>query len=786
MSKLVLTLIDEVNCHIDGLSSYDVDRIVAGTKLPDPQAFMTAAFQTGNWDGKVSFFDEETHIFLQHMLDDVLAILDSECGYDIDADMELIDERLNQDLVFSDIKPIDEHFFGDLLDFSMREYQVNGVNQTLLHQKGILEYGTSAGKTIICAAIAKVLEDRLKTLTIVPSATLLKQTLKQYEALGLDAKGITPKVKTDKRADVFSNHQHIVLTRQIALNCGDMFDSSEFAMLYDECFPDYAEVLTDQGFVPFDDLEPDHLVAQYHHGGTIDFVTPSRYVKKRFDGYLVELTGQGPNPVHIQCTPNHDLVLSRSVTGDLVKMRACEFTPDFLTPSSNFMVTSGITKGPSEAKPIPDVIKLMAMTFSTTSCDTPWMVDIDRMPVGKAEETLLFVKDAGIPHRVSGNILHIDAQCPSVPNIEAEGFGIADLTTDGAKYLLDLMESFSPKGTISVVSERLAKLVEVLCLLCGETPMTSEMINNIIRVDRSKINRWSTRGMKKSGTMYHGDVYCVTVPTGMIIVRQHGAPVVVGNCHELGEEFAHFMRTALGDCPVRIGLTGTVPNKKLKRAMVENHIGGPVLDIVSTHYLMSNNYVSQSYIDMYQTIHPEIEELSDTKDENQWNFDIEARYLSTHKGRIEAIAEFIKSFEPTNTLILCHPETGRNLAPYFGDRMITDETPLSQREEWIARFDDENDFYLPASYGTIGTGVSIDRIFRMFMIDVGKNEVYIRQGFGRGLRLDGERNECHVVDISARTKYSARHRKDRKRILKREKIPFTEISENIRVFDTGE
>jgi ribonucleoside-diphosphate reductase beta chain len=37
--------------------------------------------------------------------------------------------------------------------------------------------------------------------------------------------------------------------------------------------------------------------------------------------------------------------------------------------------------------------------------------------------------------------------------------------------------------------------------------------------------------LKKERTPYQGNVYCVNVPTGMIVIRQQGKVCITGNCH---------------------------------------------------------------------------------------------------------------------------------------------------------------------------------------------------------------------------------------------------------------
>jgi len=107
----------------------------------------------------------------------------------------------------------------------------------------------------------------------------------------------------------------------------------------------------------------------------------------------------------------------------------------------------------------------------------------------------------------------------------------------------------------------------------------------------------------------------------------------------------------------------------------------------------------------------------------------------------------------------------------LGSDLIVDETPTSERKEMFTKFDD-SDYTLVASFGTSGTGLSINRIFRVILIDVGKNETYIKQSIGRGLRLDGDRNEVEIIDISSNTKYAKKHRKSRIKVYERDEYNY--------------
>jgi len=255
--------------------------------------------------------------------------------------------------------------------------------------------------------------------------------------------------------------------------------------------------------------------------------------------------------------------------------------------------------------------------------------------------------------------------------------------------------------------------------------------------------------------------------------------LIIDETHLMGTVFSDIIRNHMAHCPVRVGLTATLPNAKtdpFKRKMIFSHLGGGVLEQIKQKELISRGVSSQLSIQMFKTRHQEIEELSTTR---EFDWSLEDNYLLNNTDRIAAIAEFIKEFDNKNTLILCHAGLGVKLAEMLGTGVVIDETKTEQRQAWFNEFDNRDDFKLVATFGCAGTGLSINRIFRLFMIDVGKNETYILQGIGRGLRRDGEVNKIEVIDISADSKYSKRHRKDRIAIYKREKFNFVEESRQI-------
>lgn len=257
--------------------------------------------------------------------------------------------------------------------------------------------------------------------------------------------------------------------------------------------------------------------------------------------------------------------------------------------------------------------------------------------------------------------------------------------------------------------------------------------------------------------------------------------LMVDEVHNFGPVLSDILRLDMAHCPIRVGLSASLPTDKTdpyKKAGIFGVIGGGILSTVKQHELISRGISASMKIRMVETSDPEMEELCNA---SEFDWSMEENYLLNNRDRASSIADYLNSFDRKNTLILCHAGLAVKIADILGLDCITDETPVDVRESYFKKFDTSDDYRLVATFGCAGTGLSINRIFREFMIDVGKNETYILQGIGRGLRLDGVENKIEIIDISAKTKYSSRHKKERVKVYQREKFEYTVEKEYIQV-----
>lgn len=258
--------------------------------------------------------------------------------------------------------------------------------------------------------------------------------------------------------------------------------------------------------------------------------------------------------------------------------------------------------------------------------------------------------------------------------------------------------------------------------------------------------------------------------------------ILYDEVHIFGETMFDAFKFNLCTAPVRVGMTGTLPKDKLKCAKIFGSIGGGELSRVSVKELQEKGYASNFTIEFVVLEDEQVDEFAtrDMVKVNAWNWTKEERYYGMEK-RAEPIVNFISSLEPMNTLVLCRPELGQHMAKLLGTICIDKDVPNETRDELFNKFSKKGEEIVVASFDTSATGISQNYIHRVILVDSGKDETNVLQGIGRGIRLDGETNKCHIIDISANTLYAIEHRKERKKIYKREKFSFSPTEQRIKV-----
>jgi superfamily II DNA or RNA helicase len=187
MAKTTLKIIDQVNVKFYDLDAFTRRKCVDAVKYFLPHARHTPAYKLGRWDGTTSFFQVSGATYLG-LLDRVLPIILDE-GYEV----EIEDDRPTLELHFPEV---DEFLLADINwpkghpqegePIMIRDYQVKAIQDFFNNPQSMQQISTGAGKTIITGALSKLCEGFGRTLTIVPSKSLVTQTEVDYRNIGLD------------------------------------------------------------------------------------------------------------------------------------------------------------------------------------------------------------------------------------------------------------------------------------------------------------------------------------------------------------------------------------------------------------------------------------------------------------------------------------------------------------------------------------------------------------------------------------------------------------------------
>lgn len=86
------------------------------------------------------------------------------------------------------------------------------------------------------------------------------------------------------------------------------------------CYDDETEVLTENGFKLFKDVEGDEKVAQYFDNGNIDFVVPNFHYADPYKGKIIDFSDTSGNLLNLSVTPNHKMVILNSI-GEVLPLR---------------------------------------------------------------------------------------------------------------------------------------------------------------------------------------------------------------------------------------------------------------------------------------------------------------------------------------------------------------------------------------------------------------------------------------------------------------------------------
>jgi len=271
--------------------------------------------------------------------------------------------------------------------------------------------------------------------------------------------------------------------------------------------------------------------------------------------------------------------------------------------------------------------------------------------------------------------------------------------------------------------------------------------------------------------------------------------VMVDECH--GSKAATLKKLLTGvtgkNIPIRIGLTGTLPDHDTNKLTVFCALGPTVAEVrsetlIKEGWLAKLNLVMMGFKEDFKEEYAEF--LEENKNDSELKdikyaefkrrflfpeYQNEKNYLIHNPERLETLAMTIKKLtqEYGNSFVLVNSvDFGKKLAKLVGDNSIFISAAIKDRKPIYKSFDDSNGLVGIATYNLASTGLNIPRLFNVILVDGGKSSVRVVQTIGRGLRRAKDKDQVNVIDVYSALPYSSKHSMKRRKIYKEENYDF--------------
>jgi superfamily II DNA or RNA helicase len=256
--------------------------------------------------------------------------------------------------------------------------------------------------------------------------------------------------------------------------------------------------------------------------------------------------------------------------------------------------------------------------------------------------------------------------------------------------------------------------------------------------------------------------------------------LIVDECHGArGNSLRGMITDQAARIPYRFGFTGTLPEDESQKLQVHTALG-PVRNVMPAADLIEQGVLADLHISVLQLEEDLQEEYQLFCDEECINltppsyaefkadyfpdYASERSYRSRNRARSEWIASCVEQQRDAakgNTLVLVdNIPSARLLAKMIPGAYLvngTDMADTSKRQEVYNLFATRDDLVVVATVNVAGTGLSINRIFNLVLVDIGKSFIRVIQAIGRGLRKAHDKDFVNVIDICGDFKYSKQH-----------------------------
>lgn len=327
-------------------------------------------------------------------------------------------------------------------------------------------------------------------------------------------------------------------------------------ILRDECLAPETEVLTPMGWIQLQHLTEGTEVLQYNPDGSTEFVVPSRIVKNHFSGEMLHFKNEQGHFEQV-VTPNHRIPSIQLKSGNL----SIELAKDIklhpykalLCNGSNGVISDSTSEltikeqfaiavqadGHSSLRYTGEICKTLPVVFSFAKQRKCNRLNTLLDQLGYSYSCQETKKGTQLGYRVNVPVEDAWTLCKVFSWVNLKEFNsqkakafIEEIAEwDGSRASLNRVRFDGVRKEASDIVTAIATLagyrVMTRCVEDKRSPTFNPIYRNYIVKNRAGVK---ANSVSVTNVSYAGNVYCVTVPSGMFICRYKQSVSVTGNC----------------------------------------------------------------------------------------------------------------------------------------------------------------------------------------------------------------------------------------------------------------
>jgi superfamily II DNA or RNA helicase len=350
------------------------------------------------------------------------------------------------------------------------------------------------------------------------------------------------------------------------------------------------------------------------------------------------------------------------------------------------------------------------------------------------------------------------AECQCISVIDPSRLYVTDnfVVTHNTIITAGLSQLYYPYGKILIIVPRIDLVVETHATVQAMGMMDCGMFFDELK-DPKYITVTTWQSLENCPELFH-----------------EVAAVIVDEAHGADAKVLHKLLVDAGkNVPIRIGMTGTMPEDDLAKYQIQAALG-PVIYEKKARDLQRSGFLAYCQIFILKYQDKKRQSYIDDAHNHQYYID-EMRWQWENQQRILHISETIREFSKDgNTLVLVrNREYQAALLRLLPEAIgLNGSDKGSYRHKIYQETNAKNNAILICTYGIASTGIDVARLFNLVLIEPGRKNIPVIQSIGRGLRKADDKDWVMVYHIGSDAKFSARHVVEVQRIYKENTYPF--------------